>query len=210
MEAAASRRPLNPVEDRMNNRKSTDLQAALKKIDAWQEDSNPDGQRRFRRFPVRGEARLWPGLADGGQNSATSSQIRDISRGGVGLLVSEPVERGQFWQMQIMSGGVAVATLPAFCRFCRKVTDGAYLIGAEFGVEASVLLALDVAAKDVIEGDEIETELGDPRTGGGAGVSGGGGVHGRVGGLVYRLLDVTPGISGRVQGKQGRRSAPVR
>ena len=57
-----------------------------------------------------------------------------------------------------VDSSVTVATVPAFCRYCRKVIDGAYLIGVEFGIQASVMLALGVVAKDLAEGDEIEDQ----------------------------------------------------
>lgn len=142
----------------MNNQQPSDLQAALRHLNAWQNEMFSGSQRRFRRFEVRGEARLWPG--DVGTSTPTASvvQVRDISRGGVGLLSSEPIERGFFWQMQLVDSGVTLATLPAFCRFCRPITDGAYLIGVEFGVQASVMLALGVQAKDLADGDEAENQ----------------------------------------------------
>lgn len=141
----------------MKNKDQLNLQAALRRLDDWQ-GSPRNYQRRFKRIPVRGVARLWPGEATSNPPAPITVQVRDISRGGVGLLTNERVERGCFWQLQLIDSEVSIATLPSFCRYCRQVVDGAYLIGVEFGIEASVLLAMGVTAKDIADGDEAETQ----------------------------------------------------
>ena len=60
--------------------------------------------------------------------------------------------------MQLSTGKVDIATLPGFCRFCRMVIPGAYLIGIGFGIDAGVLLSLGVAAEDLIRGNEPEAQ----------------------------------------------------
>ncbi len=139
-------------------KKSTSLQAALRSLDETQGKPPASLQRRFKRFAVRGEARLWPGEAITNPPSPITVQMRDFSRGGAGLLSNEPVTRGCFWQMQLVDGDLSITALPTFCRYCREVADGAYLIGVEFGVEASILLALGITAKELIEGDQAENQ----------------------------------------------------
>ena len=135
-----------------------DIQAALRKLDSWQGEPTQGPQRRFRRFPVRGEARLWPGEAGSNPPPPAIVQIRDISRGGVGLLSNEPVQRGHISQMQLVASTHTLATEPDVSRNGREVIEYAYLIGVEFGIQASVMLALGVVAKDLAEGDEIEDQ----------------------------------------------------
>lgn len=88
------------------------------------------------------------------QTSFDFVHVRDISRGGIGVLMSRPLEVGQCWQIQLIAHRITMATLPAFCRFCRKITDNAWLVGLEFGIEASVLLAMGVNASELGEADE--------------------------------------------------------
>ena len=130
------------------------LQAALRQIETWQTDSSTSRLRRFPRYPARGEARLCPASVGADLAGAHLVHVRDISRGGVGVLCSRPVEVGQSWNLQLVVERVTMSTLPAFCRFCRKVADGAWLVGLEFGIEASVLLAMGVNASELAHTSE--------------------------------------------------------
>ena len=143
----------------MNPNTPTDLQAALRELESWQSEPPAAGQRRFTRFPARGEAILRPG---GAADSARTpiAHIRDVSRGGVGILTTQPAEPGRFWQLQLRTGKTTIATIPGFCRFCRQVLPGAYLIGIAFGIDAGVLLSLGVSATDLAERDVREEAQG--------------------------------------------------
>ena len=125
------------------------LDDALGKLDDWRSKSAAAKSRRFCRFNAHGEARLWPGSAGDERDRPIVCQIRDISRGGMGVLSPEPAEPGDFWQVQLCSGEVAIATIPGFCRFCRQIVPGAHLVGIEFGIEAGILMALGVCADDI-------------------------------------------------------------
>jgi hypothetical protein len=133
-----------------------DLQATLRKLESWQADPPAAGQRRFQRFPARGEARLFPGEAGPTAPSIPTVHIRDVSRGGIGILSNQPAKTGTFWQVQLGTERLVVASLPGFCRFCREVIPGAHLIGLAFGIDASVLLSLGVPSKSISERDESE------------------------------------------------------
>lgn len=88
------------------------------------------------------------------QTSFDFVHVRDISRGGIGVLTSRPLSIGNCWQIQLIADRITMSTLPAFSRFCRKITDSAWLVGLEFGIEASVLLAMGVSAGQLGESDE--------------------------------------------------------
>jgi hypothetical protein len=137
------------------NEKPVDLAVALSHLESWKNESSAIRQRRFKRYPARGQARLLPGAYMDRDTASVMMEIRDISRGGLGMLSSVQMQLGQFWRVQLIENNVVVVTLPAFCRYCRTVVNGAYLAGVEFGVEAGVLLAMGVGAADIIGGDEI-------------------------------------------------------
>jgi hypothetical protein len=82
--------------------------------------------------------------------------IRDVSRGGIGVLTAQPAKPGTFWQVQLGTERLVVASLPGFCRFCREVIPGAYLVGLAFGIDACILLSLGVPAKSITERDDSE------------------------------------------------------
>jgi hypothetical protein len=69
---------------------------------------------------------------------------------------------GTFWQVQLANDKVAVATHPGICRYCRSVVPGTFLVGIEFGLDASVLLSLGVGAGDLAARDESECRDGVP------------------------------------------------
>jgi hypothetical protein len=140
----------------MNAQDSMDLQAALRKLESWQAQPPAAGQRRFERYPARGEARLWPGEAGSTIQSVPTVHVRDASRGGIGVLSNQRAKPGEFWQVQLGTEKLVVASLPGFCRFCREILPGAYLIGIAFGIEAGILLSLGVAAKDIAKRDDPE------------------------------------------------------
>jgi hypothetical protein len=135
-----------------------DLAAALRELDTLQQQNPPDRERRFARFAVQGEARLWPGGGDR-KGAATTVFLRDISRGGVGVLSVLPVRLGQVLHIQLGRPDLPVATYPVFCRYCRRVTPTVYLIGLEFGIEAGTLLALGVRSGELELGSHSEQRL---------------------------------------------------
>jgi hypothetical protein len=148
----------------MTKQDTTKHQVALKRLNELQHDAAGTPRRRFQRFPVRSQAALCPGDLQNLNQPSNTVQLRDISRGGAGLLSGSPATIGQFWQLQIMHDNVGIATLPAFCRYCHHVDDGMYLIGVEFGVQASILVALGVNPRELADGDEPESSkplLGD-------------------------------------------------
>jgi hypothetical protein len=138
----------------MSTPEKVDLQAALRQVESWQGESVCRRLRRFPRYAARGEARLCSAEVHADQTSFDHVHVRDISRGGIGVLMSRPLTVGQCWQIQLIAQRITMATLPAFCRFCRKITDNAWLVGLEFGIEASVLLAMGVNAGELSEADE--------------------------------------------------------
>ena len=137
----------------------TELQRTLRELESWQADAACTGHRQFRRYAVRGLALLRPGSPQCADALATPVQIRDISRGGIGVLSSQPATSGQQWLVQITDDRVTLATLPGFCRYCRRVSEDAHLIGIEFAAEASLLLAMGVRAADLAVGDGNEHQM---------------------------------------------------
>jgi hypothetical protein len=126
-------------------------QDAFRKLEAWQNPNIESCERRAKRYAVRCDCRLIceaPGSA-GAPVLDQIVQIRDVSRTGAGLLCSVPIESGSRWRLHPIVNGVALAALPVFCRYCRKVDEDVYLVGVEFGIEASTLIALGVSPADL-------------------------------------------------------------
>lgn len=131
------------------------LRAALNAVDGWQDDESDPRQRRFRRFAVRAEAKLCPGDPTSSSH-AIRVHVRDISRGGMGVLSDEPAVPGTHWRIELADGSTSIASLNGFCRYCRPITDHAYLIGIEFGIEGGILMALGVSSIELAQSDRLE------------------------------------------------------
>ncbi len=148
--------------------RALDLQAALRKLERWKTSDEREKLRRFARFPSRGEARLWPGQPCNETEPLCTVHVRDVSRGGVGVLSNQPARVGEHWQVQMIDDSLVINTLPGFCRYCISVMDGAYLIGIQFGIDSSILLSLGVPGKSIAMGDtpdelrEVEGEFSAP------------------------------------------------
>jgi hypothetical protein len=142
----------------MSAHRVMNLQAALRTLEEMKPDEEAAKLRRFARFTSRGEARLWPGQPCNNPGGVSTVHIRDISRGGIGVLSSSCATVGTPWQVQMGDLDVVIATIPGFCRHCSKIMEGAYFIGIQFGIDTSVLLALGVSHKLLASGDMPDTE----------------------------------------------------
>ena len=138
---------------------SRDLEHCRKLLRELEEEthapSDDPGSRRFERFPVRGDVRLRSDLPEA-SIPPIFGLLRDVSRGGAGVLVNRPVDPNAAFHMELRTRQSVAAVLPAFCRHCRKLDDDAYVIGMAFGAEASLLLAFGIDAAAVRAGDQGE------------------------------------------------------
>lgn len=142
----------------MHEQNRQDLTAALGRAEALKTEPS-QAQRRFSRFEVRGEARV---LSDHpGDNTCYEGQIRDISRGGLGMLTSQEVPVGGPMRIRISTGRTPIACTPAFCRFSRPVGGGAHLVGFAFAMDAAPLLALGLDNTTLAEADNPEWSDGE-------------------------------------------------
>jgi hypothetical protein len=142
----------------MHEQKQTHLNAAMERAAALKsEPSHP--QRRFDRFEVRGDVRV---VSDRpGENEFYDGQIRDMSRGGMGVLTTREVPLGGPMHIRLSTGRMAIASTPAFCRFSREVSEGIWLCGFAFAMDAGPLLALGVDKTALAEADNPEWADGD-------------------------------------------------
>ncbi|MEM7229317.1 MAG: PilZ domain-containing protein [Planctomycetota bacterium] len=133
-----------------------DLRSALLEADRWRDADSVSRLRRFVRFPVRAEGRLVPGQTTDLPSNSMTVHVRDVSRGGVGALSNTTLTAGTVWQFELRSENVVIATMPSFVRYSRRIINGAYLIGFQFGLDASLLMSLGVPSKDICVNDADE------------------------------------------------------
>jgi len=147
----------------------TRLHAALAEMRRSERDADTSMyrvQRGCARFSVEAEGWLHRSARAGGLETSIPILLKDISRCGAGVIASRPVEICDAVPLTICDGSLTVATLPTFVRHCRRIGSSeqeAYIVGLDFGVDASVLTALGVSPLDVLRGDQMEAdELSNP------------------------------------------------
>ncbi len=145
----------------MSVERAKQLVDALSKIEKWRGKPASLRKRRFTRFGVRGTGLLVNAVAaaSASEHTSLSIQLRDISRGGVGFLHSEPLRVDYSYRLLLTDQGLVLASLPLFVRYCQQIEKSAYLIGGEFGIEASMLAAIGVPVRDIASNDVPEDSL---------------------------------------------------
>jgi len=128
-----------------------DLIDVLSRMEYWRQEPPVERHRAFKRFSIRGEARLEP-VHEAFIDSAPSKvHLRDISRGGVGFLAEQFLEVGSVWRLAFTHHGRQVGTQVVIVRFCRLVQDGLFLVGGVFTVEPYLMVMLGVEETELSE-----------------------------------------------------------
>jgi hypothetical protein len=136
------------------------LLETLGRIEKWQASPASVRKRRFTRFGVRSTAEL--SCLDGGsdvRSEISTVQLRDISRGGAGILIDRPLHVDSAHRLTLYQDQLELCSLPFFVRFCQQVEDGAFLAGGEFGLENGLLVSIGVPARDILMLDMPESGL---------------------------------------------------
>lgn len=129
-----------------------DLMGILDKLEYYRESAGSETQRKFRRFNIRGEAKL-EAIDDHG-SAATQVLLRDISRAGVGFLVDRFIEPCTQWRLRFMADGALAGSQPIAVRYCRLVQDNLYMVGGQFIIEPHILAVAGVKPEELRQ-DEL-------------------------------------------------------
>lgn len=118
--------------------------------------------RAFERHALAVETVIEPELHDGLGPPTVPATILDISAGGARLRVPGPTEIGSLWRLAVPVAGRRLQAVPFVVRWCRE-GDGAWLIGAQFIIEAALLHVLGLAAPTLLATEEHEARAGAAR-----------------------------------------------
>jgi hypothetical protein len=130
------------------------LLAELNRLEALRDAKKPGQQRQFNRFAIRADAELHPVSRSRLDRTPIEVKLRDIGRGGMGFITQQPLPAGSGWRVAFLRHGYVVSHQAIFIRHCRPVSDGLYLIGAQFVVDTGTLAMLGVDPGAVLDGDE--------------------------------------------------------
>jgi len=118
-------------------------------MEFWRQEPPVERKRAFKRFSIRGEARIEPVHELSIEPTPAKVVLRDISRGGVGFLAEQCLEIGSVWRMAFFNHGRQVGTQVFVIRFCRLVQEGLFLVGGVFAIEPHIMIMLGVNEPDL-------------------------------------------------------------
>ncbi len=125
-----------------------DLTDVLSMLEERRQEPTEGTQRRFKRFPVRGDARLEPVEPESLDRGCTVL-LRDISRGGIGFLCDHAIEPGALFRVQFQADGHEYGAVPITVCFCRLVQDDLYMVGGQFIVEPYIMSMMGVSPAEL-------------------------------------------------------------
>jgi len=123
------------------------------------ETGDPETQRRYRRYVIRGDAELLPMSRTAVYHEPLAVQMRDISRNGVGFLSSEPVTPQSLWRLGFFQRGYEIGSAGISVCHCGQVGPSVFLVGAEFVLGSGLLTQLGVDAVELERDDDDDDAL---------------------------------------------------
>lgn len=124
-----------------------DLMDVLSRLDQSRQEPTTERLRKYRRYSIRGEARL-ESLDPTCVEPTTTVLLRDISRAGVGFLVDHFVDPCSMWRLQFHTREFAIGSIAIIIRYCRAVQSDLYLCGGQVVIEPYLLNMLGVSADE--------------------------------------------------------------
>lgn len=120
----------------------------LARLEAERRRPENENRRRFRRFVIRGEARLEP-LNNSSLGDSQVVLLRDVGYAGVGFLTDRELDLETMWRMRFHhpNHGTVFGAQPVIVRYCRPIQPNLYMVGAEFVIEPYLLSLLGVEDK---------------------------------------------------------------
>jgi hypothetical protein len=121
----------------------------LDTLNIWEKRRHParspdEDQRQFQRYPVRGDAELYPMSQPRITDEVVHIKLRDVGLGGLHLVSDRWLEPGSMWRVCFLMHGYAVAQQAVIIQHCRPVAEGVYYSGGQFVIDAGLMAVLGV------------------------------------------------------------------
>ena len=130
-----------------------DLLEELNRLESLR-DPDRQGQRKFPRFCIRGDAELYPMDGSHVDRSPIDAKLRDIGQGGVGFICEPELSVGSSWFCCFVQQGQIVARQAMLVRHCRQVQPGLHLVGGQFCLDLGTLAVLGIDPHSVINQEQ--------------------------------------------------------
>ncbi len=135
---------------------ATRLLEALRALDEMADQGSGKNRRAHERFRVRGQGSLIfdPHTEFGAGRPRQFVHIRDVSRGGFGLLCPGPVELHRACRLVCVADGVELCSVLVAATHVSEVLDGVYLAGCSVLIEAATMVSLGVRLHEIAVAEE--------------------------------------------------------
>ncbi|QNN22933.1 hypothetical protein HED60_11870 [Planctomycetales bacterium ZRK34] len=120
-----------------------DLMDVLARLDHSRHEPTTKTMRHYKRYSVRGEARL-ESLDPTCVDPSITVLLRDVSRAGIGFLVDQILEPGSMWRVQLRTRDFVIGSVAIIVRYCRAVQSDLYLCGGQVVIEPYLLNQLGI------------------------------------------------------------------
>lgn len=142
----------------MSGRRPENLLAELSRLETLRDSAACEvDSRQFRRFVVRGDAELHPMSRARLDRAPLDITLRDIGRGGFGFVCQQAMPAGSNWRVCFLRHGYVVGEQAIMVRHCRPVSEGVYLIGAQFVIDTGLLTLLGIDPGAIHDEDTVDT-----------------------------------------------------
>jgi len=132
----------------------------LIQLEGLRNPNHAAGKRQFTRHVVRSEAEFVPMDRRRLEQVPSLVQLRDLGRGGLGIVAPRQFEVDSLWRVNFIQHGLVVGEISALARHCRSVSGGIYLTGFQFCADSGLLSLLGIDQKALMV-DESNDVLGD-------------------------------------------------
>lgn len=139
------------------------LLAELNRLEALRDPGRHGAHpRQFKRFVVRGEAELHPMSRSRLDRSPIEIKLRDVGRGGCGFITQQPIQAGSNWRIAFLQHGYVIGEQAIVVRHCRPVSEGLYLVGAQFVMDTGLMCTLGIDPGAIHDEDTVDATLAGP------------------------------------------------
>ena len=129
------------------------LLAVLAKLENRDQRGQYDAKRQFKRFPVRADAELVDVDTRGMSREPIAVMLRDVSRGGMGLVTQQKLDVGSIWRLDLLRDHFVIGQQSIIIRHCSQVGAGVYLAGAQVVVDSGLMTLMGVGASVIRDGE---------------------------------------------------------
>lgn len=133
----------------------------LTRLETLRDPSFVQSKRQFERFVIRADAELHPMDRSRHDQSPVPILLRDISRGGMGFVCSEPLSPDSTWHVSFTKDGYIIGSQAVIVRHCRLIKETTYLAGAQFCISSGLLAQLGIKASSLRDSDQSVSPTAD-------------------------------------------------